>query len=155
MELINQYTGELITLLVGGGVAWFWQRVKTRKERKSDDFTFLSDGFTKMQEGIRSLTEQNNELMQRLVDLQDKHVAIMQENISLKGEVELLKKLHRLARRGRKTGSGGPPLPPLLWRGDGGEVSRYQSSIPDGGETRAVRLYNITTFAVRLPSFTT
>lgn len=92
MEFIQTYIGELITLLLGGGVTWLWQRVKTRRERKSDNFTFLSESLQKMQEGVRTLTGQNNELMQRLVTLQDSYVSMMNENINLKGEIDGLKR---------------------------------------------------------------
>jgi CII-binding regulator of phage lambda lysogenization HflD len=99
MEFIQQYIGEFITLFVGGGAAWLWARVKTRRERKSDDFTFLSDSLTKMQENVRMLTVQNDELMSKIVEMQDKIIAYMNENISLKGDVERLTREVQMLRR--------------------------------------------------------
>jgi predicted RNase H-like nuclease (RuvC/YqgF family) len=99
MEYITQYIGEVITLFIGGGATWLWARVKTRRERKSDEFTFLTESLTKMQENVRTLTMQNDELMGRIVDMQDKVVSYMNENISLKGDVERLTKEVQMLRR--------------------------------------------------------
>lgn len=90
MEFIRQYIGEVITLLIGGGATWLWQRVKTRRERKSDDFTFLNDALAKMQESIKSLTMQNGELINTVSELQDKILRYVNENVNLRGDVERL-----------------------------------------------------------------
>ena len=90
MEFIRQYIGEVITLLIGGGATWLWQRVKTHRERKSDDFTFLNDALAKMQESIKSLTMQNGELINTVSELQDKILRYVNENVNLRGDVERL-----------------------------------------------------------------
>jgi predicted nucleic acid-binding Zn-ribbon protein len=90
--LQDYHLTEIITLALGGGAGWLWSHLKTRRERRSDEYDVISKGFD-------TLGHQNAELMGKFVELQDAYVKLreayaqsLNDNISLRGEVEGLKK---------------------------------------------------------------
>jgi chromosome segregation ATPase len=85
---MTQYIGELITLFVGGFATWFWQRLKTRRERKESDLKLINESINPLIESVRILTTHNSELAQKVVTVSEQNLRYLNEVISLKGKVQ-------------------------------------------------------------------
>jgi chromosome segregation ATPase len=85
---MQQYLGELITLLVGGFATWLWQRLKTRRERKESDLKLINEAINPLVESVRILTSHNSELAQKVVTGSEQNLRYLNEIISLKGKVQ-------------------------------------------------------------------
>jgi hypothetical protein len=89
---MSQYISEFITLFIGGFSMWFWQKLKTKRERKRDDLQLVNESIATLLGSIQSLTEQYANLAKKYAEEQEKNLAYLQENINLKGEIHLLRK---------------------------------------------------------------
>jgi chromosome segregation ATPase len=89
---VTQYISEFITLSIGGFSMWFWQKLKTKRERKRDDLQLVNESIATLLGSIQSLTEQYANLAKKFAEEQEKNLAYLQENINLKSEVQALRK---------------------------------------------------------------
>ncbi|GHT16293.1 hypothetical protein AGMMS4956_18350 [Bacteroidia bacterium] len=88
-----QYIGEIITFLLtslGGGVAWFWSKKKTRTEKARDNYTVVQEAINPLLDSIHVLTERNSELAKQLVSAHERSLNYFNEIITLKGKVQEL-----------------------------------------------------------------
>ena len=81
---------EIISAFIFGGGVWFWQNVKTRREKKKSDVSNFNTNFSDMIDAQNKLMEQNQKLVEQVMNKNREIVELQNRVVELEKKIKCL-----------------------------------------------------------------